>query len=135
MREILFRGKRVDNDEWVNGVYLPKAKKINACIMWNEDDSIMPQMKAIDPETVGQFTGLTDKNGRKIFEGDIYEYNNMCWAVKLGEFYDTEVKENFYGWFCTGGNGECFGLTGRELAYINIIGNIHDNPELVGGDK
>lgn len=80
MREILFRGKRTDNGEWVHGQY---AYLLNARTEDGEPIKHMivdgtPFGQTVDPSTVGQYTGLTDKNGKKIFEGDI-----VVWTSKV----------------------------------------------------
>lgn len=131
MREILFRGKRIDNGEWVEGSLIVWPDGATD-ICYSENDSFVEMMKTIvDPASVGQYTGLTDKHGKKIFEGDIlvfckgatYPYkviwDGMGW--KLIRADGTRIKEAF----------EC-----NEIHYVNIsefIGNIHDNPELLGG--
>ena len=141
MREILFRGKRVDNGEWVYGWYCQSFSngKVRTYI-------ILPVLHyAIDglvymeviPETVGQYTGLTDKNGTKIFEGDIVEIvtvdkkENRKFVVEIGECLETNeevccyaVYHRFFGTPIT------FPINHIDLT--EVIGNIHDNKELLG---
>ncbi|MBP1546313.1 MAG: hypothetical protein J6A37_06915 [Oscillospiraceae bacterium] len=132
MHEILFRGKCKNTGEWVEGSYLSKASNTNACIMWHEDGHIVPQICAIIPETVGQYTGLTDKNGKKIFEGDIVD----CWSEGINArgivqqridglwiIYPSWQKSTFWG-LCPSSDGS---------TSVEIIGNITDNPELLKG--
>lgn len=118
-REILFRGKRVDNGEWAYGCYL----KERACdgvqhIIVGEDGEYYP----INLKTRGQFTNLTDKNGRRIFEGDILE------ALNGNRGY--VVFEN--GAFMKLCNPMMFPIAADVNA---VIGNIHDNSELLKGEK
>lgn len=135
MREILFRGKRVDNGEWVDG-YLAETDCINSVVIDNSVGFKTYDEYQIHPESVGQFTGLLDKNGRKIFEGDVYEVDFEKYVIT---FYE--------GAFCAGRilkdkyqsaplNWEPRGTTGLTVDgfsnFIEIIGNIHDNPELIG---
>ena len=141
MREILFRGKRLDNGEWVQGNSLIHSmyKKGDVCIGVVEGLEIY----SVITETVGQYTGLTDKNGKKIFEGDIF-------VDKEDEI--TSVVEFRNGMFClvdygimgalmpygydetAGGFGECDcqPMDNYNIHTMQIDGNIHDNPELLG---
>ena len=133
MREILFRGKRADNGEWVEGHYGVKGKETDAeehfiikskTMTTNSLKSQFAEVE-VDPETVGQFTGLTDKNGTKIFEGDIVDILTENEEIGVVEYDDGgfEVKaDGFTVDFHSNING-----TSSE-----VIGNIHDNPELVG---
>jgi uncharacterized phage protein (TIGR01671 family) len=83
-------------------------------------------------DTVGQYTGLTDKNGKKIFEGDIHEIENFFFVVKYGKYRDYETGKDGYGWYFEYIHRKgCEGFDGTENEYVNIIGNIHDNPELL----
>jgi len=141
MREILFRGKRVDNEEWVEGSLVnniffragtnrPVPYIINPdeyeeyCCM---EDIGELAVEVID-DTVGQFTGLIDKNGNKIFEGDIL-------SNKTAKSMYSEYGEKYTVKYCDDlGKFECDYQFGIEL-YLKfgceIIGNIHDNPELI----
>ena len=137
MREILFRGKRVDNGEWIQGdiVQFP----VHGVVRIVEQEPSYKDAE-VDSDTVGQFTGLTDKNGRKIFEGDIIhlEYSQVFFGgVYFGE-YTAEVSYK-EGCFITDGtnNGDEIEtpLSGFDNDEVEIIGNIHDNPELLGGES
>lgn len=147
MREILFRAKRSGKDEWVQG-YLTKIWGMLRIIDKHDENKAF----VIDDDTIGQYTGLKDKNGRKIFEGDILEAKNKITfntVVKYGEYtpnYFMKLMEEhrgratntkFYGLYC-----ETLGTENKELVitnstqYFKVIGNIHDNPEfLTGGTR
>ena len=131
----LFRGKRLDSGEWVEG-YLskrPSAIQIGDYCPWyisvpplDPDDN--GGYYNVDPDTVGECTGLKDKNGKLIFEGDILE------REYLGEKhrYTVVYSRAAFAW----GEKNKYGLTGRfgkGIGTIEIIGNIHDNPELLEG--
>lgn len=131
MREILFRGKRMDNGEFVEGALVIKHDpllEISYCfiIAQGKKDSFVTWHK-VDPDTVGQYTGLTDMQDAKIFEGDIVQFG--------GEYGKIEYSENeamfqvvFEGWLTDFDH-----LRGTDVV---VIGNIHDNPELMdGGDE
>lgn len=121
MREILFRGKRKDNSEWVEGYYADVTKS-NIILTGRIDitETIGAEMFRIIPETVGQYTGLTDKNGKKIFEGDIVKFGNNIYEIRFIEKYSRFAGTNSHCVFAS------FLLNTSE-----IIGNIHDNPELM----
>lgn len=135
MREILFRGKQVDNSEWIEGDLL-QIKYYNKPII---ECKIMPQTPVssavpVLPVTVGQYTGLTDKNGKKIFEGDIVIYGTNTNRDENKEIHEVVFEAR-------GGSGY-FGIRISEIETWNfclevpanlmeVIGNIHDNPELL----
>ena len=152
MREYIFRGKRTDGDGWVigrnilhvaneGGVYIVQTGQ-GLCGMAVDGRSINVMMipfLEIDPETVGQFTGLTDKNGKKIFEGDIVceEFCGKKVGVVtfgMGTFDSGIYKYN--GWHIRDRHGD---VDHNELfiyddVKLEVIGNIHDNPELLKGE-
>lgn len=160
MREILFRGKRLDNGDWVIGFLT---------MMWYQYHIVSYENKntayCVDPETIGQFTGLTDKNVTKIFEGDILKQKTTTkfaevspfewerygvvrfgyhdWGDKNEAGYASEgwyieplrsvsVKPKNYGvGYIQSGLNQCDILD--EYYPMEVIGNIYDNPELLGG--
>lgn len=150
MREILFRGKRADDGEWVEGYYANFNSELHYIYTGYAEtdvDSIYPDCFEVIPETVGQYTGLCDKNGNMIFEGDIIKTSNdrneAMSIITYGEFKPTmffemlerykgiKAKETLYGLFATSitKNEEMFLTNNSNL--IEVIGNIHDNPELL----
>lgn len=139
MREILFRGKRKDNGEWIYG-YLHKMDGYGTGYteygIQQQCGTQRPWSTIVIPETIGQFTGLTDKNGRKIFEGDIVTYpESSCFGVVcLGgyEHFDSYHTGFFIEWF---ENDQHKGFR-RDIRFWTmnqetwVVGNVHDNPEL-----
>lgn len=129
MREILFRGKRKDNGEWLYGNYCAAEYLTNNGIEHLIIETPRSGCSAhIIPETVGQFTGLTDKNGTKIFEGDI--------VLITGHEYPALIRFRHYGFEylhrCVA--TQLSMLVGTD-AEFEVIGNIHDNPELLSGKE
>lgn len=117
-REILFRGKRQYTSEWAESVCpLGVMHSGHLC-----DDFI--------PSTVGQYTGLKDKNGQRIFEGDVIEcHTGRVVTVKFGQHMDEEYGTEAYGWFVSDNDGSL--SFGEDWSGHEVIGNIHDNPELL----
>lgn len=157
MREILFRGKQANIQEWVEGCLIHTLKY--CCILQDEENVHPMDYPYLDndtgcfdghatpvmPETVGQYTGLTDKNGKKIFEGDIVGFAKNIYQIifSVGSFalYDEQGEMiSKIG----GHNDHCYSFMDLYIeccwedgwAYdIEVIGNIHDNPELLKGGE
>ena len=134
MREILFHGKRADNGEWAEGDVL-QTRYHSGHIEYQ----IMPQTPVssaypVLSETVGQYTGLTDRNGKKIFEGDICRFKRFN-DVHVGKIVFNVKTASFIMWYqpIVGAYGEK--ATQKMLLSvcddIEVIGNIRDNPELL----
>ncbi len=131
MREILFRGKRKDNGEWVEGYYVCVGGKFHYILTGQIDlMSGYPRFIYCEviPETVCQYTGFTDKNGKKIFEGDIVKYGDTIHEVVFEKRNNTAYFGLVYNELETLPFGHY-----QDLKQIEIIGNIHDNHELVEG--
>lgn len=129
MREILFRGKRLDNGEWVEGFY-----NHFPCGRFGVDEHMIQtvlengkigMLYDIDPSTVGQYTGLKDKNGKKVFEGDIIKKTNEGRHPQIftaNIYTNFRVNEEVYYSPCDHFTKSC---------EYEIIGNIYDNPEFM----
>ena len=127
-REILFRGKQVDNGEWTEGYLFKQWNR--TFLLWGMTGDI-PNMTEVIPETVGQFTGLTDKNGKKIFEGDIVEFTDKYTRKKgRAEIVFEDFKWKYSGCYY-GGNPIVWLCISDGSIEFEIIGDIHDNPELL----
>lgn len=120
MREILFKGKRKDNNEWVYGYLYRLSERLNPFIMFVNRNA---ESHEVTPETVSQFTGLTDKNGKKIFEGDI--------IAKGLELFEVRWNPEQVRWGIYSDNYEVAGFTKFSEPYFEVIDNIHDNPNLL----
>ncbi len=153
MREIKFRGKRLDNGEWVYGAFVPDAteRTHGDMVTWgfirrhNIESGRMESIE-VDRKSVGQYTGLKDKNGREIYEGDIVTWddrsNGKYWRVaqvyydKFGrlcyKFTHKTTTTDLIGsiWY----QGQ-FAYAETTHIDLEIIGNIHENPELLGGSE
>lgn len=132
MREYLFKGKRKDNEEWVYGnlVHITETYKgeedIQECNIYQiiTYDGIGFD---VIPETVGQYTGLKDKNEVKIYDGDIIQYENIHkGVVKYSEKYAQFILKETDNLL-----DECEALGEFNVKVFEVIGNIHDNPELL----
>lgn len=124
MREILFRGKRTDNGTWTYGYLFCIWERAYLC--WGTTNNV-PNMEEVLPETVCQFTGLYDRNGRKIFEGDIVKYStNKVGIINYGIacFSVQDIKSR---------NNPALDIIFADYSNVEIIGNIYDNPELLKG--
>ena len=140
MREILFRGKRIDNGEWVYGNLNYGTIEIKSIkdSYYISDFDVNPWDKKfypVIPESVGQFTSLTDKNGKKIFEGDIIK---IVPDYDYSDDYSISKVYSYNGVFCVDYHGDDFDST--ALGFLEdylpdgdfeVIGNIHDNPEML----
>lgn len=135
MREILFRGKRVDNGEWCEGdlIQLQDGRKyivnniFGACIDDNGNliNTEPPFVCPVDPDTVGQYTELTDMGGKRIFEGDIIRAYGANYIVRM-----SAKRRGWWPFACGDGCGCCE----NYVVPVNnavVCANIHDNPEVI----
>ena len=143
MSEILSRGKWTRNGKWIEGFYARihdgkgnVSHRIYSGYAESDCGDFYPENFEVDPSTVGRFTGLPcDKNGKKIFEGDILhywsedceEYLGTC-VVRYGKF-NCGCCDGVYGWYLDGGDIRLF--HSEYPPYYEVCGNIHDNPELL----
>lgn len=134
MREILFRGKRIDNGEWAIGDLYRQTDYFGEkqSIIFEDKGNDCFKKNFVDPETVCQYTGLTDKEGNKIFEGDIVKSPFLCGVAKKNMTGIVEYKKGIFNF------KHIEEKYGRQLlGYVDdieVIGNIFDNPELLEVD-
>lgn len=146
MREILFRGRRRDTGVWIQGDFSQDKDLgtvyISGYTYYSDADGLQrePYCFEVDPQTIGQFTGLTDHNGTKIFEGDIVN----CWDTNSGIDFKAVIEfgnpngKNSWGYQL---HPITIGYSNLEIllwidmdefgVYCQVIGNIHDNPKLL----
>ncbi len=145
MRENLFRAKRTDNKKWTEGnlvkssdadqgfgaIIIP-TEKSNMFLCEKENNLGFEVWHPVIPETVCQYTGLTDKNGRKIFEGDIL-------SAHLDDQYPEDITYVQITWdgfsWCTRESTEDDVMTEHDCNVFEVCGNVFDNPELIGGKE
>ena len=127
MREILFRGKRIDNGEWITGDLwnMPYADLGVSIVNFFIDTGTTGGLRVI-PETIGQYTGWDDKNGVKIFEGDIL-YHPIQGKRKV--YYPFSERVASYGLRMIEGKVRMASTLSEGFLY-EVIGNIHDNTEV-----
>lgn len=157
MREILFKGKRLDNGEWVEGYFAKGKWYLNdneMTVIFSKDLDFLPHSEIssyydVDPETVCQYTGLKDKNGKKIWEGDIVRFEGYGYMpeVETGEVvfsrgcFGVEYLSKLYK--ALGHNDKSFHRIGKTSKWTDmgasgiitytyeVLGNIFDDPELL----
>ena len=132
-REILFRGKRVGNGNWIEGYFVLLAinEGLKHAIYTGTDEGRFILFEVI-PDTVGQFTGLCDKNGNKIFEGDIVRFYDKDWTANGIATVDFEKgRWKINGHYTTKLSSIVWLDLYRKGFEYEVIDNIYDNPELL----
>lgn len=131
MREILFRGRQKGGTEWFEGDLSHLVHSKRECYIFPPDGYNSPDWYEVDPATVGEYTGMTDKNGRRIFEGDIIK---GVWYHDYGQWGESEDDVRIVEWSGRKAGFYPFNMFDGytfDLKTYEVIGNIYDNPELL----
>mgnify|MGYP002524739668 CR=1 FL=1 len=132
MKEIIFRAKRKDNGKWAEGYYFKWGYRTFLMLGTTGGFDLVD----VFPESVGQFTGLTDKNGEKIFEGDIVKGDlGLGYGDNENHIAYIEYQEDGMSFCLVEILEEDFGKCAEISDDLEVIGNIYDNPELLGEEK
>lgn len=134
MREIKFRGKLLDNGEWVYGNFVRGCVNPYNYIIEFGDTELCRNYIAVDPVTIGQYTGLYDENGIDIYEGDIVSTDLAV------PYLIVEFRNGAFMFKCNDGGESYYDMMlpleadDNTIRHGEVIGNIHDNPELLEGE-
>ena len=135
MREILFKAKRIDNGKWIEGYYQKRYDLLGneEHLIFHADSYKVWEYAEVDPETLCQFTGLTDKSNKRIWENDIVNHNGEYALVKFGMYCSSFDYGSYNLGFYVDFPEETFYR--KELGYwrrkVETSGNVFDNPELL----
>lgn len=122
-RDIRFRGKRIDNGEWIYGSLLDGDIIVAGPVDADEDYIGLGEWSSVDPETVGQYTGLKDRNGKEIYEGDLLDISDRVFPQEV------DMDDGCYGT----DEFALYELVRCKNRTIEVIGNRWDNPDLLEG--
>ena len=126
MRTIKFRGQKTTNGVWVYGS-LVYSNEIQTAIYFQTGSGLVKSMEwvYVNPETVGQFTGLYDKNEKEIYDGDILKVQG------LGEKIEVRFVRGVFAFLWNGDLDDEAPINAPTQAWAEVVGNIHDNPKLI----
>ena len=127
MREIKFRGKNIETGEWLYGnLQVPKKEGVGY-YMWDKEKF----QREVDPETIGEFTSLKDRNGTDIYEGDIISFDYGVGEPVSEDLIEVRFVRGVFAFLWNGDLDDECPVSSPTREWANVIGNIHDNPELL----
>lgn len=127
MREIKFRAKTIDTGEWLHGNLQVPKKEGGGYYMW---DTSMWQ-REVDPETIGEFTSLKDRNGNDIYEGDIISFDYGAGEPVSEDLIEVRFVRGMFAFLWNGDLDDECPVSSPTHEWANVVGNIYDNPELI----
>ena len=127
MREIKFRGKNIETGEWLYGNLQVPQKEGVGYYMWDKEKF----QREVDPETIGEFTSLKDRNGNDIYEGDIISFDYGVGEPVSEDLIEVRFVRGVFAFLWNGDLDDECPVSSPTREWANVIGNIHDNPELL----